>query len=196
MDRRTALKNLALVVAGTALLPACTQSNPIVHYTHFDLHLDQQKLITDMAETIIPKTNTPGATDLGLDKFVIMMVDDCAKKEDRDVFFAGMTKFNDLIQKTHNKSFADCSAIVRQQILSTLDNADKNKPKATNADKDKKKTPPDELMVFFNTVKSLTVFGYTQSQFFMTKEVVYELVPGHYTPYVPVVNNLAQLKNV
>ncbi len=70
MDRRTAIRNLALVIGGAALLPACTKQNPIAHFKHFDISLDQQNLVTDMAETIIPKTSTPGATDLNLDKFV------------------------------------------------------------------------------------------------------------------------------
>src|SRR6201993_3350839 len=99
MDRRTALKNLALVVGGTVLLPRCTSHGSVAHFKSFDVTYDQQALVLDMAETIIPKTTTPGATDLGLDKFIWLMLDDCTKKEDQQAFFKGMGEFNDLVKK-------------------------------------------------------------------------------------------------
>ena len=185
MDRRTAIRNLALVIGGAALLPACTKSNPIVHYKHFDIDLDQQTLITDMAETIIPKTTTPGATDLNLYAFIIKMVDDCSPKKEQDSFFKGMGEFNDLTKKTYNKTFAECSAQEKLALLNTFEKKDKK----DNGKKGKKeKEEPKDIDVFYGTVKGLTVFGYTESKYFMTKEVVYELVPGRYNAYFPVKN--------
>jgi Gluconate 2-dehydrogenase subunit 3 len=180
MDRRTAIRNLALVIGGAALLPACTKQNPIVNYKHFDINLDQQTLISNMAETIIPKTNTPGATDLNLYSFIVKMLDDCTKKEDQQAFFKGMGEFNELPQKLFNKSFADCSSRERESVLNTFE-------KKNNYSKD--------MLAFYNTVKGLTVFGYTESKYFMTKQVVYELVPGRYNAYFPVKNLKAGVKN-
>lgn len=181
MDRRTAIRNLALVIGGAALLPSCTEHNPIAHYKHFDISLDQQTLVTDMAETIIPKTGTPGATDLNLYGFIMKMVDDCTKKEDQQVFLKGMGEFNDIPKKLYNKSFADCSKKEREEVLKTFEKKDNGYSK--------------NLLAFYNTVKGLTVFGYTESKYFMTKEVVYELVPGRYNAYYPVKNLKAGLKN-
>ncbi|MDB5138054.1 MAG: gluconate 2-dehydrogenase subunit 3 family protein [Mucilaginibacter sp.] len=174
MNRRTAIRNLALVIGGAALLPACTEHNPIVHYKHFDISLDQQTLITDMAETIIPKTNTPGATDLNLYSFIIKMLDDCTTKKDQQAFLKGMGEFNEVPKKLFNKSFADCSKKEKEDVLKTFEK------KGNNYSKDQ--------LAFYNTVKGLTVFGYTESKYFMTKEVVYELVPGRYNAYYPVKN--------
>src|ERR1700709_2358607 len=108
MDRRTAIRNLALVIGGAALLPACTTHNPVAHFKHFDITFDQQSLVTDMAETIIPKTTSPGATDLNLYGFIMKMVDDCSEKKDRELFLKGMAEFNDAPKKLFNKAFADC----------------------------------------------------------------------------------------
>ena len=177
MDRRTAIRNLALVIGGAALLPACTKTNPIVHFKHFDIDLDQQTLISDMAETIIPKTSTPGATDLNLYSFIIKMLDDCTKKKDQQAFFKGMGEFNELTKKQLNKGFADGSKDERESLLNTFE---------------KKNNYSKELLAFYNTVKGLTVFGYTESKYFMTKQVVYELVPGRYNAYYPV-KNLKQI---
>lgn len=181
MDRRTAIRNLALVIGGAALLPACTKQNPTAHFKHFDISLDQQNLVTDMAETIIPKTSTPGATDLGLDKFVWLMVDDCADKDDRQAFLKGMDEFKDVPEKMFSKRFADCNREQKEQVLKNLEKKDGGYSK--------------ELQAFYQTVKGLTVFGYTESKYFMTKEIVYELVPGRYNAYFPVKNLNAGVKN-
>ncbi len=73
MDRRSALRNLALVIGSAAILPRCTFKSPVVHHIHFDVTMDQETLVADMAETIIPKTTTPGAKELNLDQFVWLM---------------------------------------------------------------------------------------------------------------------------
>src|SRR5579863_961320 len=125
MDRRTALKNLALVIGSAALLPRCTSTNPVAHFKNFDVTNDQQSLVLDMAETIIPKTTTPGATDLGLDKFIWLMLDDCTKKDDQKAFFKGMAEFNDLVKKTYNKDFADCTKEEKLSLLKTFESEKK-----------------------------------------------------------------------
>ncbi|HVV54153.1 MAG TPA: gluconate 2-dehydrogenase subunit 3 family protein [Mucilaginibacter sp.] len=177
MDRRTALKNLALVISSAALLPRCTEHKPVAHFSNFDVSLDQQDLITDMAETIIPKTSTPGAKDLNLYDFVMLMLNDCSKKDDQKAFFKGLDEFNSLTQKTYGKAFADCTQKQKVDLLKSFEKKDNGYSKDLNA--------------FFNTVKGLTVFGYTESKYFMTKEIVYELVPGRYNAWFPVKNNRA-----
>lgn len=179
MDRRTAIRNLAFVMGSAALLPYCTTDNPTAHYKHFDVKKDQQDLVADLAETIIPKTTTPGALDLGLDKFVWLMVDDCTKKEDQDAFFKGMTEFNDLTQKMYSKKFNELSQDQKAAVLKTFD---------------KNKTYSKELNGFYEKVHGLTVWGYTESKYFMTKEIVYELIPGRYNAHFPV-KNLKAAKN-
>lgn len=172
MDRRTAIRNLALVIGGAALLPSCTEHNPVAHFKHFDIASDQQKLITDMAETIIPKTTTPGAIDLNLYGFIMKMVDDCSKKEDQKVFLKGMDEFKDVPKKLYNKTFAECSKKEKEEVLRSFEKKDNTYSK--------------DMQAFVGTVKGLTVFGYTESKYFMTKEVVYELVPGRYNAHFPV----------
>ena len=127
-----------------------------------------------MAETIIPKTTTPGATDLNLYGFVMKMVDDCSTKKDQQAFVKGMGEFNDVPKKLFNKSFADCSKKEKLDVLNTFEKQYNKYSK--------------ELQEFYGTVKGLTVFGYTESQYFMTKQVVYELVPGRYNAWFPVKN--------
>jgi len=178
MHRRIAIKNLALIIGGAALLPSCVHENgkASIKLTNLDISADQEKLIGDMAETIIPKTNTPGAKDLQLHLFVLKMVDDCATKKDQQSFMTGMAQFNDYVRKRYSNSFSNCTVKQREQILLDIEK-----------DKDpKSSTYPAELKTFYGAVKGQTVNGYTTSKYFMTKQLVYELVPGRYNAFYPV----------
>ena len=179
MHRRTAIKNLALIIGGAALLPSCVHDSgqASVKLKNIDINADQEKLIGDMAETIIPKTNTPGAKDLQLHLFVLKMVDDCCTKKDQQDFMTGMEQFNDLVKKRYSVSFSQCNVKQREQTLLSIE----------QDGKDAKSTAyPAELKTFYGIVKGQTVNGYTTSKYFMTKQVVYELVPGRYNAFYPV----------
>jgi hypothetical protein len=178
MHRRIAIRNLALIIGGAALLPSCVHETgkASVKLNNLNISADQEKLIGDMAETIIPKTNTPGAKDLQLHLFVLKMVDDCATKKDQQAFMAGMGQFTDLVDKRYSRSFGECDQKQREQLLLSIEQ-----------DKDlKSPIYPAELKTFYGAVKGQTVNGYTTSKYFMTKQVVYELVPGRYNALYPV----------
>jgi hypothetical protein len=177
MHRRTAIRNLALIIGGAALLPACMQEKgkATVALKNVDINAEQEKLVGDIAETIIPKTNTPGAKDLGLHLFVLKMLDDCYKKEDQQDFMTGMAQFTEAVKKKYDKAFADLPVKQREEMLLSVE-----------ADKDPKSTAlPKELKTFYGIIKGQTVNGYTNSKYFMTKQVVYELIPGRYNARFP-----------
>jgi len=177
MHRRTVIKNLALIISGAALLPACMQGNgkASIALKNVDISADQENLVGDISETIIPKTNTPGAKELSLHLFVLKMVDDCYKKEDQQAFITGMAQFTDAVKKKYDKSFAGLTTKQREEMLLSIE-ADKDPKNGVN---------PKELKTFYGIVKGQTVNGYTNSKYFMTKQVVYELIPGRYNARFP-----------
>lgn len=173
MDRRTAVRNLALVIGGALVLPACDRKadQASIALKKIRLNADNEALIADIAETIIPKTDTPGAKDLHLQQFIMKMLDDCYTKEDQEAFVSGLKDFEQLTEKEYKKSFTALTPQQREQMLTRFE---------------QQKMPESPLTRFYGTTKQLTVFGYTNSQFFMTKEIIYELVPGRYNPKFPV----------
>ncbi len=199
MDRRTVIKNLALVIGGTVLLPSCLHKDGMsyVKLKHISLDADQQNLIADIVEAIIPKTNTPGARDLNLPSFVLKMIDDCYGKKDQQAFMVGMGQFTDMVKKKYNSSFSDLKVTEREAVLNAMEKSMKPagnpqksiKPvgdaqKSLPAPEKKPDVPP--LNLFYGAIKQQTVFGYTNSKYFMTKQIVYELVPGRDNPHFPV----------
>ena len=134
---------------------------------NLQISADQEKLLAELSETIIPKTSTPGAKDIGAHLFVLKMMDDCRSREDQDKFLEGMKAF----EKNAGRNFTSAGPAERARILETL-----------NGDKEGK----DPAAAFYKTMKRLTIQAYTSSEYFLTKVQVYELVPGRYHGCVPV----------
>ena len=172
MHRRIAIKNLALVLGGATLFRTdmLAAYNKVIRLKNIQVNPAQEKLLADVCETIIPKTTTPGAKELSLHLFVLTMVDDCYDKQSRQDFMTGLNQFTELGAKKSTKPFALWPAAQREALLLSIE---------------QKNEYPAELNRFYKITKDKTVQGYTQSKFFMTKQVVYEMVPGRYLVNVP-----------
>lgn len=175
MKRRAALKSLALVVGGTLTLPAwasgwSTQS--IAAQPGFPVSVGQELLLAEIAETIIPKTNTPGAKELGVHKFILTMLRDCYEKTEQDRFLTGLTELESSVQAGYGKSFVNLDATQKLEVLKARENA--------------VKILPTEKSPFFPYLKNLVIQGYMNSEYVMKEITKYELVPGRYHGCVPV----------
>jgi hypothetical protein len=177
MNRRLAVKNFALLAATATLLPSCLsqsedgkQAGALPPATA--VSASQQQLLAEVCETIIPKTDTPGAKDLGLHLYVLKMLKDCTPAKEQELFMAGLTQLDGAAQKQHGQAFGGSTAAQRLALLQRIDQQPNNFS--------------PELMGFYRMARQLTADGYKGSKYFMTKEVLYELVPGRYNGYYPV----------
>ncbi|WP_374950897.1 gluconate 2-dehydrogenase subunit 3 family protein [Mucilaginibacter sp.] len=185
---------MALILGSVAVLPSCLNDNkgkPVIALKTLKIDADQENLVTNLAETILPKTTTPGAKDLGINLFIFKMLDDCTNKQQQDMFMAGLKEFDDAVNKKYNKTFNECTQQERAAFVTELEKKMKDEQAAMAKNPpvkkdDSKKDDGPKLPAFYGMVKGQTVFGYTTSQYFMTKQVVYELVPGRYNAMFPV----------
>jgi hypothetical protein len=127
-------------------------------------------MLAELAETIIPKTDTPGAKDLSAHLFVLKMVDDCFPKEKQEKFVLGMKEFETFAEKKSGNPFAAGNAEQKQALVAGLDGH---------------KSREDNLSFFYQTVKQLTVQAYSSSQFYLTNIRHYKMIPGKYQGCVP-----------
>lgn len=167
LSRRQALKQFVVVSAGMAIIPSCMQDRSKSNLLLKKLKVSpgDEAMLSELCETIIPKTDTPGAKDLSAHLFVLMMIDECSKKEDQDAFVNGIKLFNEFNKQTINKSFSNANQDERDTVLKNiLLIKDENSP----------------VLTFLNDVKKRTIQAYTSSEFFLTKAQVYELIPGRY----------------
>jgi hypothetical protein len=123
MKRRSAIKNLLIIAGGIAILPSCSQESggASIQLNNLDIGQKQEDLLAEIAETIIPKTSSPGAKDLKLHLFVLKMVDDCHNKYDQKIFTDGLNTIDQLSKKRFSKSFKEASLAQRTQLLQFLE---------------------------------------------------------------------------
>lgn len=164
MERRLAIKQVLILAGGMMVLPSCSRESgkSSIKLKHLDIDLDQENTLAEIAEMIIPKTDTPGAKDLNLHLFVLKMVDDCYEEKDQQVFIKGLEYV--------------CKLKVAERRQFILD---------ANA---KKEHLNEEAYNFFNIVKSRVIGGYMNSKYVMSNLMIWELVPGRYNGYFPVKN--------
>lgn len=177
MNRRLAVKNFAVLAATATWLPSCfSQSEDGKQAAAAPpaaaINTSQQLLLSEVCETIIPKTDTPGAKDLGLHLYVLKMLKDCTPEKEQTLFMAGLKQLDGAAKKQHGQEFGASTAAQRLALLQRID----QQPSDFS----------DELTGFYRMARQLTADGYKGSKYFMTKEVVYELVPGRYNGYYPV----------
>ena len=173
MDRRSSIKTLLLLSAGTALLPSCLQEEKkaSVSVKNYKISGNDEDLVAAVSDTIIPSGKTPGAKDVGAYQFALMMMDDCYSPEDQQKFLKGLKEFNDYSKKSINKSFVKATPEERNKVLKTVE---------------EKKDVPENAAFFYHNMKRLTLEAFTQSKYYLTKVHVYELVPGKFYGCVPV----------
>ena len=173
MQRRTLIKQLVFATGAVLVIPSCMQDTgkSSILLKKIAIKGSQEKLMAELAETIIPATTTPGAKDISAHLFALMMVDDCYKKEDQEKFLKGLKAFEKKTEDQFGNTFIKMSAAERETLLKELE---------------AKKTGDADLEYFYSTTKRLTIQAYTTSEFYLTKVQVYQLVPGHFSGCVPV----------
>lgn len=173
MDRRFAIKQILVASAGMILVPSCMEDRTKASFLlkNYSITGGQEKMLAELAEAIIPKTTTPGAKDVYAHQFAMKMMDDCASKEDQEKFVKGMEAFSAFAKKNSGKDFLDANKEQRASVLEELE-----KRKEDGSDEGK----------FYRRMKSLTIRGYTSSQYYLTKVQVYNMIPGKFQGCVPV----------
>ena len=170
MDRRKAIKNLAIVSAGLITLPqwmiSCGISDTAIHQSSFSVA--EQEILASITDTIIPAgnpaaTGSIGALSVGVDKFLQKLIDDCYEKEVQANVKTHLRVLDESALTTHQKAFAGCTQKQREDLLLKF---------ATSAKKEEKD--------FFDLVKSETIRGFNTSQKVMQEYLGYKVAPGHY----------------
>ena len=175
MDRRELLKMIAaatggVVIGGEFFLAGCKNPEAGVGvsstFTESDI-----AFLDEVAETIFPKTSTPGAKDAKVGQFMTVMVNDCYEEKDQKVFHEGMQKLDDACNKMHGHSFMKASPEHRKELLVALDK------ERGEYQKTKTKEDPNH---YFQAFKQLTIMGYFTSKEGREGATRYEPVPGKY----------------
>lgn len=174
MKRRSAIRHLVYITGGIILLPSCknTPGSASIRLKNVEINADQEMLLSEIASTIIPNTDTLGAKEIGVHLFVLKMLDDCYEKEVQQKFVYGVKQLEAYTKKRFNHSFVNCTADQKQKILLSIEN---------------KEASLEEVSDFYEIMKGRTIQGYLNSKYVMTNVVKYEMIPTHkYDGYYPI----------
>lgn len=178
MNRREALEQVALILGGTiiggaAFLEGCRSNDKTAKMVLSD---QQIAFLDEVADTIIPSTDTPGAKAAKVGSFMSVMVNDCYKPEEQKIFLEGLSTIDKLAKTDHGKDFVSLTPALRTKLLSKINTELKQY--------NEKKTEKDPAH-YFAMLKQLTLLGYFTSEIGATQALRYIAVPGKYEGCVP-----------
>ena len=176
MNRKEAVQYISVLLGGTLIgadsfLSGCTTKDKKESFSKNDIaYLDE------IAETILPATDTPGAKDAKLGEFMVLMVNECYDEKDREIFLNGMKKINAFSKKQFGNTFIKIDARQRHHLLVQLDKEQRDfmKNKKSN-----------QASHYFRMMKELTLLGYFTSEVGCTKAKRYYPVPGKFIGCIP-----------
>jgi len=174
MSRREAIKRAALVL-GVAISPsllrgvmadvAAPASGP-AGGNH--LAVGQRAIVTAAAERILPHTDTPGATEVGVPDFIDVMYGGYLDDAEKARLIRGLSRLDGLSAAAHQQGFATIAPAQQDSVLRGL---------AESSD-------PEDVRCF-QQLRELTVLGFFTSRTVGTTLLKYDPIPGRYEGCIP-----------
>src|SRR5277367_6356963 len=96
----------------------------------------KKTLLAELAETIIPATDTPGAKEAGAVEFMLPMLNECTDNKTLNRFIKGLQDLEEYTQSKYHKEFSACSQEEKEAVLSWAE----QKSKVSNSLLDKIKS--------------------------------------------------------
>lgn len=178
MNRRELVRHLALLLGGlsapvtSGLLTGCRPRPSSAEPTGV-LDAGQLRTAGALAERILPRTDTPGALDAGVDRYIDAMLADFFSPADRDIYTTGLARLDERAGARHGKPFAGCAPEQQDALVEELDRL------AFAGD-----PPTDPDARFFRFQKELTIAGFYTSRAGATEEL-HPMPLGEYRGDVP-----------
>ena len=179
LNRREAFKRTALAMGYTISAPTVTllfnscdsKSTPLAP-TVF-LSKTEARLVDQMSECILPKTDTPGVQEVQVFKFVDLMLKQVFDEEEQAEFNEDLESFDEICQQEQGKSFADCSKEQQNEFMQSWIDA-------------RVKDPGDSQATdFLKQFKKLTLLAYFTSEQIGENVLGYNPIPGNYDGCIP-----------
>ena len=165
---------MAGIIAAPAILnflPGCqVRSKEELIRTYLFLNPEQDKMVSEIAEIIIPATDSPGAKEARVNEFIDLMLADCYYEKDQRSFIEGLERMEKGSLRKYNKSFLLASTEQRTALLKLEARPEQNSNDPTR---------------FFQIIKELTLLGYFTSKVGATQALEYDPTPGKFEGCIP-----------
>jgi hypothetical protein len=173
ISRREAVHRLTVLLGGAmssstvaALLSGCQAAPAPPEWTPAVLTPRQLDVLTVAVDVILPRTDTPGAADVGVPAFIDLLLDRWAEEDQRARVLAGLDELG-----------ADFLSLSAEAQTARLTQLDEEAVRAREGD--------ERPLPFFATLKEWTLSGYYTSAAGATQELQWLAVPGRWDADVP-----------
>lgn len=183
--RREAIQRVSALLGGTtligqtAMLAGCDSSEQVAVEAEPDAGIFSAadiEFLGEIAETILPETETPGAQAAGVGPFIALMVTDTYDGDEQRIFKEGLGALNDACREAYGDSF---TSVTPEQRLELLTRLDKEQFEAMQ------QRSSDAPVHYFRMLKELTMLGYFTSEIGYTQAMRYTETPGRFEPCTP-----------
>ena len=142
----------------------------------------QRKILAAMCEVVIPRTDTPGAIDAGVPRFIELMVRDWLTDEERAIFQSGMKQMQERVPGEYGASFDQLAPAEQLAVLEALEEHASDSPWYVfgNVQREFISDAP-----FICQVKELTAWGFFTSEVGATQVLRYDPMPMYFDGEVP-----------
>ena len=183
MTRREAIKKTAWLTgcavsatAVSAVFSGC-QADHSETWNPKLLSQSQYEAVSDLAEIMLPKTDTPGAKDVYVGRFIDEMLAEFYGEKERISFLEGLNTCLDSVDKKFNKKIADLS---HEEVEISMNILMVEAQLAENENSNEEDVTP-----FFLQLKHLCMLGYFTSEEISKNVLVFDPVPGDYEGCYP-----------
>jgi hypothetical protein len=177
INRRKALKRFSVVVGGAAMSPAllsvlhgCQEVKEQLSWSPVFFNNDQAQLITEIADTILPDTSSPGAKSAGVHIFIDSFVKHCVPEGNQNAIIQGLDAVENITNEKYGGSFVKLAQENKNEVIKQI---------AEDENKD------DQNDGFFLAFKRLTMMGYFNSERGAKEALAFLEIPGDYNGCLP-----------
>jgi gluconate 2-dehydrogenase gamma chain len=186
LTRREALKRIAWLMGGTvsasavlAIQKGYSATTPAGRKPSV-LTPPQMRIVSTVSEIMIPRTDTPGAIDVGVPGFIDLMLADVYSQKDRERYLAGLADFDAAAHTEQGKEFLALEPTRQVALVRKFHDA------AVIEDQRSARQRDDIQRPFILMTKELTLLGFFTSEAGATQVLQYIAVPGSYHACLPV----------
>ncbi len=131
-----------------------------------------------MAELILPKTETPGATDVGASEFIDLILTEWYDEPDRARFLNGLADVDVRTKALFGKDFVDASPDQQADILTWLGEKMIAEADASGTvPRQRRRSSQGSSRNFYSMLRRLTLTAYYTSEAGATAELHFQLIP-------------------
>lgn len=170
INRREAIRRAALL-AGVALSPGWLALVGRAQTPAGKSYLSQAWAATvgAVADRILPRTDTPGAADVGVPKFIDLLYGEAMTPAEQQLLTAGLDEIEAAATAAHGAPFAKLTTAAQDGVLRTVATGQQGRSQSS-----------------FALIRSATILGYFTSEEVGRKVLNYDPVPGAYDGCLPI----------